>query len=110
MKIITISALCLFVICTGILSVNATEKEGQCDGDSCKKNTNTCDEDSDEPCFFDDIADDDEEDSATPVLLRTDDLYPKFDHLSRIEDVKVLSIDDLLRLFSKIYHSWLFAI
>ena len=70
------SAFCIFFICTCLLiaSVDTTTNEGQCD------------EDSDEPCFFDDI---DDEDTSTPVLLRKDESYPLYDQLSRIEDVRV---------------------
>ena len=59
-------------------------EEGQCDGD--------------EPCFFDDI--DDEEDASVPVILRKDGGdqkkdggYPEFERLSRLDDVKVHLFD-----------------
>ena len=62
-----------------------------CDGDSCKKHTEssaTCDEDGDEPCFFEDEEDD--EDASKPVLLRdSDDGYPLFEKLTRPENIKV---------------------
>lgn len=59
--------------------------EGTCDGDSCKKATKQCDEDGDEPCFFDDL----DEDNSTPVILRTDkDNYPIYEKLSRIQGAK----------------------
>lgn len=68
-----------------------------CDGDSCKKHTEsevtTCDEDGDEPCFFDD--DEEEEDASKPVLLRdstNSDGYPVFEKLSRPVNIKVCII------------------
>ena len=68
-------------------------EEAQCEGDSCKKHTKTtCDEDSDEPCFFDE-EEEEEEDASVPVILRdvekTENTYPIFEKLSRRQNIKV---------------------
>eukprot|EP00111_Clytia_hemisphaerica_P018675 TCONS_00055202-protein len=78
---ILFSTLATLLLIVHFVKLEETEiaEEGHCDGD--------------EPCFFDDI--DDEEDASVPVTLRKDGdekqngEYPVFDHLSRLDGVKV---------------------
>lgn len=89
----------------GTIHYNIIVADKTCDGDSCKKLTEstatTCDEDGDEPCFFDDG--DEEEDASKPVLLRdfNSDGYPVFEKLSRPVNNKVYKFFELQTVLKK---------
>ena len=85
MNMVKVLSVSIILMC--LLHTCCTEEQ-PCEEGSCKKVTksSTCDEDGDEPCFFDDP----DEDDSKPVILREsgDGSYPTFEKLSRIEGAK----------------------
>jgi len=99
-KIVFFSILVFLALVSAKEESDADKKCDQKDG-SCKKitkSTEVCDEDGDEPCFFDDLEEDEKEESSTPVILRAGDLksrvdiddeYPLYEKLTRLQNAKV---------------------